>query len=98
MSDVLDDIQDVRQRAAAILGGRKLQMLEEAGMTVVQKAPEGFEMEFKVYCSECGGEATQCDGCDKWICISCQEESHLDEQGWLCDGCWEIVMEEEDDD
>ncbi|SIS88664.1 hypothetical protein [Alicyclobacillus vulcanalis] len=37
MSDVLNDIQDVRQRAAAILSGRKLQMLEEAGMTVVDK-------------------------------------------------------------
>ncbi|WP_304459228.1 hypothetical protein [Alicyclobacillus sendaiensis] len=34
----LDDIRDVRQRAAAILSGRKLQMLEEAGLTVVEQS------------------------------------------------------------
>lgn len=33
----LDDITDVRQKAAVILSGRKLQMLEEAGLAVVER-------------------------------------------------------------
>ncbi|MDI9261230.1 hypothetical protein [Alicyclobacillus sendaiensis] len=37
MSSSLDDIRDVRHRAAAILSGAKLRQLEEAGLTVVEE-------------------------------------------------------------
>lgn len=41
MSNTLDDIRDVRQRAAAILSGAKLRQLEDAGLTVVSQ--EGWQ-------------------------------------------------------
>lgn len=37
MSSALNDIKDTRAKAAAIISGHKLDMLEQAGMTVVDK-------------------------------------------------------------
>ncbi|SFU39771.1 hypothetical protein [Alicyclobacillus macrosporangiidus] len=37
MASTVDDIRDVRQRAAAILSGHKLRQLEEVGLAVVDR-------------------------------------------------------------
>lgn len=52
-----DDGSDVRHKAAAILSGHKLRMLEEAGLTVVEKQWVR-DMEFQVAYLE--------DQCKKW--------------------------------